>query len=144
MEEKRFIKCNGVAIYAKVIEKSFTCKKVHRRIVEYKQSDVMVDIGSIKEMIYVANDTKITTNVAYEHEYTVPKGWYIASKFFDFRVADEEVEGLLQSKRRSTNVAEAVNHLTTELSYHPGLAFQGSEYLKAADRQRDHFSDEKK
>lgn len=142
MEEKRFIKCDGRVPFVKTIRTTRLGSTVHYYYTNYEKFEIMVDVDSIKEIQYVPDDKETTSDEDDSHVFIIPRGWYIESKHADFRIADEEVEVLLKSKRR--NAASAIDHLTAELSYSPGIAIQGSEYLQAMDRQRDHFSEGKK
>lgn len=141
MEEKRFIKCDGRIYLAERIEISAGYNLSHQVHVGSDDKATLVDVDLIKHVTRQQSDAIGTFK---GKDFVIKAGYYVTVGRFDLRIADEEVEGLLKSKRRGASVAGAIDRLITELSYHPGITIQGSEFLKAMERQRDNFSESKK
>lgn len=141
MEEKRFIKCDGRIYLAEKVETSGAYSIKSPAHIGYDDVKTFMNIDSINNVTHCQTDVIRTYK---GKDFVIKAGYYTTVGRYDLRIADEEVEDLLKSKRRGTNVAGAIDRLITELSYHPGLTIQGSEFLQAMDRQRDHFSESKK
>ena len=128
MEKKRFIEFNQIVHVDPNTGKVFRIEPVTS----------FVDRSIVKTIVRYPTRN---TNTYLE----TPGGYYfISRKNVQFRIKNEsDVLDLVTEKvteQDSPNViADAIAHLTTELSYNPGRIGAGSEYLQAMDRQRETF-----
>lgn len=132
MEKKRFIKCNLIAYTA-------PDNLYGTKVVQTETVASFFDRSIVKTLVRYPTRN---ANLRFE----APGGWYHVNGNVQFRVENEaDVKALLaetmEETASSNSVADAILHLTRELSYNPGngRVGPGSEYLQAADRQRETF-----
>lgn len=128
-EKKRFIECSHV----------FYTGAISFGAISVAEETTYVDRHMIKTLSY--------KKIRRINGYVIPEGWYINHPDLEkhsLRIAnDQDALDFIKDPDHCdsgfTGITNAILHLTRELSYSPGLVHQGSEYLQAEARQRDHF-----